>query len=360
MVFVVLATLVSWLGWVSFAKQGRRAVETPPKSLPKVVVVGPLTHEFGTIPQLTTGKWTWLVKDAGNRDLELWKGTSSPNVRKIFKDDSLSKKDEKAILKPNETTEVELAWKAGRNTYGDFKRGFNLETNDPETPTVSLFVHGTIEPMIAVLPGERINLNKLHDREPRNVRAALYSPGRPNLKVEGIDGSEPDYFTAEASPMSPKDLQERGIGGGWNIDVRIKPGMPIGPVREEVVVYTDHPRRPEVVFVLFGSVIGSISAAPERLRMADVKTSEGGVGEVMLTTRERLPSNIHVVRKPEKLDVSVEPVEQEADAGGRYRVKVAVPRETAPGYIDDEIVIETDLPEGRELRIPVNVLVGAG
>ena len=45
---------------------------------------------------------------------------------------------------------------------------------------------------------------------------------------------------------------------------------------------------------------------------------------------------------------------------GRYRMTVTVPRGTPPGLIDDEIILKTDHPKVPEIKVPVNIVVGAG
>src|SRR4051812_1387203 len=46
-------------------------------SSPKAVVEGDLRYEFGTLPQQTTGKHTWVVRNEGKSDLELVMNSST-------------------------------------------------------------------------------------------------------------------------------------------------------------------------------------------------------------------------------------------------------------------------------------------
>ena len=50
---------------------------SPTGPQPKVEVPEPLTHEFGTMPQLTDGTHTWEFKNVGDADLELWMESST-------------------------------------------------------------------------------------------------------------------------------------------------------------------------------------------------------------------------------------------------------------------------------------------
>jgi hypothetical protein len=66
-----------------------------------------------------------------------------------------------------------------------------------------------------------------------------------------------------------------------------------------------------------------------------------------------------LIRKPEKLEVSIAPNDTPT-LKGRYRLTVIVPPGTSPGLIDDEIIFHTDHPRVGELKVPVNIVVGSG
>jgi Protein of unknown function (DUF1573) len=321
---------------------------------PKVEVIGELTHEFGEMPQESTGKKSWTVKNVGEGELELWMENSTCMCTFAkFKNGS------KAIVKPGDSTEIDLEWKTN-HVNGDFRKGANIGTNDPDKPTFPLFVHGKINPPVILLPGDTIDLRQVAIDDPKGVFLAMYSPDLPNMKVTKISTSKPGLLTAEAKPMPEEDLKQGKIKGGQKVYINIKPGFPIGTMREEILIHTDHPLRPEIKITVVGSVSGPISVLPERLRLVSIKSTEGGSGEVTLLVRGGKTANFEVVKKPDNLDVTIEASDTSADRKGRYRVKVDVPKGTIPGYIDGEIVIKSDFPNVGELKIPVNILVGAG
>ncbi len=78
------------------------APSTPSGPLPKVEVPGPLTYEFGTMSQLTTGKHAWEFKNLGDADLELWfeSSTCSCTVAKLKTEEGEEKK--KLVVQPHE------------------------------------------------------------------------------------------------------------------------------------------------------------------------------------------------------------------------------------------------------------------
>jgi len=135
--------------------------------------------------------------------------------------------------------------------------------------------------------------------------------------------------------------------------------MALGTFREELVVETDHPDQPKLQLVLAGAASGPISLMPSILRMVAVNGKEGASGQLILLVREGRPTSFKVIRKPEKVDVSIAPNDTPT-LKGRYRLTVTVPSGTSPGLIDDEIIFQTDHPSAGELKVPVNIVVGSG
>lgn len=316
---------------------------------PRAVIEGELTHQFGEIGQQETGRHAWKLTNEGDADLLVWKGTSTCmcTVAKLDKD------GDKLTLKPGESTEIELEYQTNQ-TVGDFHKGANIETNDPEHPTFPLFVHGKVNPPVILIPGETIDLNVVDSDDPKGVFFALYSPDRPETKITEINNSKPEFLSTSVEPMSESELASGQLKAGWKVNVEVKPGFPLGQMREEIVVHTDHPHRPEVKVMVVGVVAGPVSVSPDRIRMVTVKSAEGGGAEVLLNVRGGEEANFTVASKPEKLEVAVEPT----DVKGRYRARVSVPKGTPAGLVDGLVVLKTDLPNAGELKIPVSFLVG--
>lgn len=322
---------------------------------PRAVLDGDPTWEFGEMGQQATGKRSWKLTNKGDADLEVWKGSSTCmcTVAKLQKD------GDRLTLKPGESTDIDIEFKTNYVT-GDFHKGANIETNDPEHPTFPLFVHGKINPPIVVIPDQTIDLHTINGDEPKKVFVAIYSPDRPETKITAVNTSKPDFLTTEVVPMSEKEIASSGgqVKQGYKINLDVKPGFPIGLMREEIVVHTDHPHRPEIKLTAVGTVVGPVSVVPDRLRMVTVKSAEGASSEITLAVRAGKEANFTVIGKPEKLKVSIEP-DESAGGKGRYRLKIDIPKGTPSGLIDGDIVLKTDLVNAGELRIPVSFLVGS-
>jgi hypothetical protein len=324
---------------------------------PKVELEGNPTHDFGSMSVQRTGNHAWVVKNRGEAPLDLWMISSTCMCTFAkFKD------GQKATVGPGEQTEIDLEWKTN-NAVGDYSKGATIGTNDPDRPEFKLGVHGIVhEPIIVVPPLTEgtLPVGTISSDEPKMISFAVYSPERPNMKLTKISTSKPDLLTVKKRPLAAEDLAHlKAAKGGYRLDVEIRPGMSLGNFREEVILETDHPDQSKVQATLTGTATGPISVMPDKLRMVTINGKAGGVGQVTLLVRGGLSINFKVARKPDMVEVSIAPNETPT-LKGRYRMAVTVPPGTPAGFIDDQIILNTDHPTVGELKIPVNIVVGAG
>jgi hypothetical protein len=132
--------------------------------------------------------------------------------------------------------------------------------------------------------------------------------------------------------------------------------MPQGRFHEELVIETDHPKKPEVKVTVAGTVSGPITIFPEQLRLFDVSSRNGATKEVSLLVRGGGDTHFEVMQKPEKLEIDIRRADTPA-LKGRYIMTVTIPKGTAAGHVEGQIVLKTDCPGVSEVRIPVRILV---
>ncbi|MBV8312905.1 MAG: DUF1573 domain-containing protein, partial [Planctomycetaceae bacterium] len=298
----------------------------------------------------------WKVKNTGEGDLEIWLlgSTCTCTIPKLKGEGS------REIIKPGESTEIELEWKT-KDAVGEFSKGATIGTNDPSRPEFILGVHGVVNAPIVVLPTPQegiLTIGDVASDRVKEISLAFFSPDHPEMKIEKLSTSNPNVIVAKAIPLTPQDLEKVKVKKGYQIKLEVKPGMPLGTFREELIVGTDHPDKPRYQLVLAGVVSGPISLVPPILRMVAVNGRRGASGQLTLLVREGQPTSFKVLRKPEKLEVSIAPNDTPT-LKGRYRLTVTVPPGTAAGLIDDEIILQTDHPKVGELKVPVNIIVGS-
>ena len=324
-----------------------------PKPKLKIVSGGDTTYNFGTLPQRATGKHTWTIKNEGEGDLEIWMAhaTCSCTVAK-FKDGT------KAIVKPGETTEIDLEFETRENN-GEYVKGAEIGSNDPAMLSFPLNVKGLVFPAVQTYPPEPVaNLSTISNDEPAHVvKFAVYSKDRPETKVVKVTCSSKN-IEAVVRPMSadekkrmPPELTEKAE----IVSITVKDTLPLGLFREEVIVTTDHPKQPEVRYGVAGSMLGPVNLQPARLIMHDVSGKAGAAGELAVVVRNKRPTKVEIVKKPDGVQAEILPAAN--GAAGRYRLVVTVPPGTPPVRIEELIVLKTDHPKAAELKVPLSIWV---
>ncbi len=238
---------------------------------PKVEIDQNPIYEFGKMSQHDKGMHTWRIKNTGEADLELWmkgKPTCSCTIAKL-------ENNQKAVVQPGKSTTIDLEWNT-KDFHDDYSQGAEFGTNDPLHPTFYLTIKGKVHPPVVVYPPEMIQFPTISNEETQRRAIAIFSADRPKLKVTKVTSSRPDVIVATVKPMTPEEAKPLKVEAGYQILIEIKPGMPQGQFLEELVIRTDHPKRPEVRVSMGGKVIGPDQHLPPRV--ADARRHEPGGG----------------------------------------------------------------------------------
>jgi hypothetical protein len=326
------------------------AAARPEGPQPKAVLVGEPTYEFGTLPQRHTGKHAWVVKNEGKGDLKLTmlRSTCSCTLAK-FKD------GKEAVVKPGESTEIVLEFET-RDNNGNYSKGADIGTSDPDLPSFSLYVHGNVFPALSFTPGRVVNMLSIStDKEDHISPVALYSKDRPGVKVLKATSSRPESVLATFEPLSAAECKALKIGQGVKINVNVKGNLPLGEFREEVVLTTDHPSEPETRLTVTGRMAGPVDVRPSRLEMRNVYSKAGGQRDLVVSVRGGRETTITPEKVPPGLKVEIGP--ETPPRKGQYKMSVIVPPGTHADRIEGEIVLKTDHPRAGSVIVPVSVFI---
>jgi len=323
---------------------------------PKAVVEGERVFEFGTLAQHAVGKHAWVVKNEGQGVLELWmiSSTCSCTLAKF-------KNGERAYVKPGESTEITLEYETRVNN-GDYEKGADIGSNDPDLPRFPLHVHGKVYPAVMVFPaleGNVVNMLDIrNDVESQSTRVGIYSKDRPETKIVKVTSSDPKHIVCSWAPVKPEELKSIQLERCDQLTIEIKTDMPLGTFRHEVVVTTDHPKQPEVRLTVTGMLLGPVNLqSPGKLIMHAplVDGKVGGSGKLDLTVVGNRETKFEVVKAPKGLTAAVLPA---ADGKkGHYRLEVTVPPGTHAGNIADRVELRTDHPKARTVFVPVDIWI---
>ncbi|QEH34212.1 hypothetical protein OJF2_27470 [Aquisphaera giovannonii] len=356
-VLAAVGTLVSQFAGSSGADWDLPAVNRTKGPQPKLVIEGPLTHEFGDMATQKVSTHKWVVKNEGEGDLDLFLSGSSCMCTVA----KLKDQNTKETVKPGASTEIEVEWKT-KDQIGEFGKDVTLSTNDPSRPQFKLLIHGMVSAPVMVLPQPVegvVSVGSIATDKPSEVSMAFFSPNRPDFKIGKITSSRPDLIEPKVIPLTEDEQKQLKTKGGYRLKMDIKPGIGQGDFREELIVETDHPDAPRMNLTLAGTATGPVSVVPTRLRMMSLDGKGDLRSQVQLLVRGGRTTTFTVAHKPEKVDVEIVPNDGPG-AMGRYRMTVTAPPGLPPGIVDDAIILKTDLPGNTEVKVPVSIVVGAG
>lgn len=330
------------------------------ESAPKVEVVEPLAYDFGVLAQETDRDHGWTFKNTGKGVLELRNlGTDcSCTVAQIGKVDAAGNQKTMLPVAPGASEPIELKWNT-RKIDGSYRKSARIGTNDPRHPEVVLSVQGKVYPAVVVIPTDSVvGFQTVSNDEDFVRKVYLYSKDRPAMKITRLACSKPELLTIKAAPMTAEELGGLKVEAGTAIELTLKASDKLGAFKEELLIQTDHPAKPEIRLAVTGRVTGPITFAPERVTIRDATSSDGGSTSVVVWVRGRSATEIKVAKAPPGVEVAFTPLPLPAGAKGtKYKMTVQVAPGSPAGQINDEIVLKTDHPNAAEIRVPLDVLV---
>jgi len=331
----------------------------PEGPTPAADVDSDLTYKFGVMAQETDGKHGWTFKNTGLGTLELRNlGTDcSCTIAQLGKpvDEGRSTM---LPVKPGSSEPIELTWKT-RKFDGHYRKTARIGTNDPKRPEITLAVEGEVYPAVTLYPPDSsVDFLTVSNDEDHGRNIAMFSKDKPDLKITRLISSNPTLLSVDSRPLGPEEAKQLKVAAGYAIELKLRKSTNLGAFAEEVVVETDHPKMPRLSLKVRGKVAGSVSMIPEKVVLRGVNSSNGGSQDVTIWVRGRTSATFSVARKPEGIDVAVEPIKMApGGTGSKYKMTVKVMPGAPAGEIDGEVVLKTDVPMAGEVRLPLDILV---
>ncbi len=188
--------------------------------------------------------------------------------------------------------EVKLIWTPFKD--GPFGQRAEVLTNDPARPRVSLIVKGRVLFTHAIVP-ERISIGGLSVNESQQGQVRLLSY-RDDLKIEETKLADPDtskFFDVQVSPIGAEELKvgDPDAKSGYLVNLSVKPGLPLGPIHQRILLRTNLPTGSQVEIPIDGVITGDITVygvgseydkEHNVLSIGTVKRHEGAIANLLV------------------------------------------------------------------------------
>jgi hypothetical protein len=254
---IALGVGLTWAELGPFAQTPAQLVAGAPsfanRPLPRAVVVGSDTHNFGHMELDTKGRHTFEIRNDGNADLTLAKGTTTCKC-------TLSNLDHDRLA-PGKSAKVELEWTALPS--GHFRHSATIRTNDPRRPNIELSVEGQVSHSFELRPYELVFTSPITVGEGARGSVNLLSFEKNKFEITShqfAESATAEYFEVQVSEMPAAMLRgEEGAKSGKIITLVVKPGLPLGPIEQKIRLETTLPGEPAITIPIQGRVIGDIT-----------------------------------------------------------------------------------------------------
>jgi hypothetical protein len=339
--------------------------------VPMAVVVDGTKYDFGTGQRDSKMKHTFVIKNEGDAPLSLEKGPTSCKC-------AVSELDADGI-EPGGSAKVTLEWKM--SVGGDqFRQTADIYTNDPAYSTISLEVHGKIVDVLRLEPRDLV-LSDVSAAKGTSAQFRIYGFEIKDLKVdkyEFTDQETADFFDLKFEELAASDLEgEDGASCGLAAALTVKPGLPLGPINQTILLETNVKDASNLELSIAGTTVSDISIVGPRIfdhkrnviRFEKVSAAEGaetklrilvkGVHrhDVRLTVKEVDPEDVLAVALGEPTQINhgavvMYPLSVEVRQGSR-QVNRLGSKQAKMG----KILIETTHPSTKQVPIYVRFAV---
>ena len=336
-------------------------------------------HAFGTIGTGSSGSHRFEIRNTGGGPLTLTRGSTSCSCTvSDFEAAEGVDSDARKVVPPGERTFVTVQWK-GKPPGGPFRQQVTINTDDPRRPEIVFSIEGRVVPTWQAAP-DSIVLSALTASSGTQASTTILTFGDAPPEVLGIDlepSQAAQFFSASSVPLSAEELAAEPIAtGGFRVNLEVKPGLPLGRLRENLTVRFTMPEEVTAEIPIEGTVGGDLvlvgpgwDSSRQALMLGTVSSRKGLRRRIFLTAkgphRDEVQPRVEET-VPESLEVSIGAGKPIGD-GGVVRIPIDLvipPGSRSVNHICSEqapagrIVLATSHPESPTLTIPVCVTVG--
>jgi len=353
--------------------------EPPPADgpQPKCVVDEP-TYDFGRMERGETGEHDFVIRNEGQYPLHIkLGGTSCSCTVTRLGGKGVDQGANMAVVGPSESLAVTVSWTA--KAEGGFRQRATIYTNDANSQSVDLRVTGEVFQTIDVRPS-RLAMGDIDVVEGGSSELDVLSFAEKPLEIAKLEFTNPrtaEHFQTTIMELAKEDLGDPKAESGYRIRVTAKPGMPIGMLRQSLLIHTSEEDRAPLDVPIDAMVSGPVLIRGKGmdihrrvLELGGIVSSEGLSRKLLMSVRGAKADALEVslaAAEPEFVKVTFGEKRQ-IDHGDQSVVIVEMTVEIPPGspaanHLGSElgplgvVEIQTNLKDARRVRLPIRFAV---
>ena len=346
------------------AKQPKGDFPIPSKvgPWPKAVAMD-LTYSFGRMQVKTMKSHSFTIRNEGEADLQLTAGTTTCKCTQFDFDPSDDVDLKSVVVKPDESVDLIMTWKAGDDADSGFRHGGDIHTNDPRHPLIKYAVEGAIERPFEVMP------SMWNVGETGRFQGAIATRLFDGFQVESVH-SPSGLVKVTPVPMTPEEKAKDQFTSGYSLQVELSEDVPAGTFEEEVQIKVSgqedairiHVSARKYGVIRLQQLAGTqFNSETLMLQLGAFPATQGREAKMLLIVDEKdMPEPFRLTETtadPSFLKATLTPLGEPTGTIHRYILSLAIPPgtphvqrvEAKPGSLK----ISTNHPTGEEISMSV-------
>jgi hypothetical protein len=325
-----------------------------------------LSFTFGRMQVGTRKSHTFVISNNGEADLILKAGTTTCKCTQFGFDPDPDLEKKSVVVKPGESVDLYMTWKAGDNPDRGFRHGGDVHTNDPENPLLKFVVEGSIDMPLVLLPSFW-SVGDMYQDQPGKFRGAVASRVFEEFAIKSIT-SPSGKVKVTAEPMAAEERVQDGYLCGYVLNAEVSTDIPTGIFQEELQIEVSTLDTPLLItltarkqgHIRLQQMPGTIfSSEKQMLQLGSFSASEGREAKMLLIVDQKGMSEPFQFTRSENdppfLAAELTPLGQPSGTVHRYIVTFRIPpgkphtqrTEARPG----KILLTTNHPSGEQVNL---------
>jgi hypothetical protein len=311
------------------------------------IVVPEATWNAGIVAKGEPVRHTFAVRNEGATDLHLTEVRPSCGCTAAEFD---------RIVAPGREGKITLVVET-RSFQGPISKSALVLSDDPSSPQTTLLVTATVKPVVDVLPGGFLRLQSLAgEKASAEVTVASDDPA---FEPSGPEVPKP-WMSAEVTPLAAKDHVPGRGQRQFRVRVTATADAPEGLLGGAVKLRTGIERSPGLEIPLAGFIRPTVAVNTGRIHFHRFVPEGDPVRRTVILTNHNPKNEAFAVTGA---SVSIADIGVEVVPIDRLKVQVVltVDPKIRKGEFDGTLIVKTNDPVKREIRLPVTgtVLVRA-
>ncbi len=331
------------LGWALIAVTAGCAAsaQRKPQTRP-VPVYAPVNEEveLGEVRRGQVARFEWTIRNKGRAPLEIGvKANCNCTVPKYDR-----------VIAPGKTGSV-TAELTTLDLSGYTTKTLLITTNDPRRPKAGLYMVLTVVSMVQVLPSERVVM-RVGDGEASKHELTLRMARGEEAEITAAR-SNVRFVQPELEPIENADVTGQR---SYRLTLTASPDMPYGRLQARITLATTSSAEPEVRIHV--TCEKGIVATPQNLYLGALPTGKAGALErpIQISSHSRKFGIRSVACDDPNVKVSYSTIR----TGEYYRVNVRYLGGWPAGWVQRQIVIETDDSAQPRIVVPLTARIESG